>query len=91
MIRGVNRRIVEVCECKSELFERAIFFVRPGATDNSPSQLQKEANAIIASLSSQPMAVPSPKRKPKISRRALWLFLGISVVVSMISLIYNFL
>jgi len=91
MIRGVNRRVVEINECKSEFFKRAIFFVRPGASDNSPSMLQKEADAIIASLSSQPVPSFVQKRKPRISRRALWLFLGISVAISVISLICNFL
>ena len=91
MIRGVNRRVVEINECKSDVFERAIFFVRPDAKENSPSQLQKEADAIIASLSSQPTPQFLQKRRPKLSRRALWLFLGISVAVSVISLICNFL
>ena len=90
MIRGVNRRVVEINECKSDLFERAIFFVRPGANENSTSELQKEADAIIASLSNQPSPQFLRKRRPKLSRRALWLFLGISVAVSVISIICNF-
>jgi len=87
MLRGVNRRVVEINECKSELFERAIFFVRPSAANPSSAQLHKEAHAIIESLSNLPP--PQHKKKYRISRRALWLFLGLSLAVSIISIIFN--
>lgn len=87
MIRGVNRRVVEINECKSELFERAIFFVRPTA-NASTAQMQKEADDIIEALSKQP--APKAKRRYRISRRGIWLLFGLVSVGAAVSLIFNF-
>ncbi len=88
MIRGVNRRVVEINECKSPLFERAIFFVRPDAADKSFAEMQKEANSIIETLSLHP--APPPKKRYRLSRRAIWLFFGLAVAAAVISTLLNF-
>ena len=88
MIRGVNRRVVEINECKSQLFERAIFFVRPDATDKSFAEMQKEANSIIEKLSMQP--TPPSRKRYRISRRGIWLFFGLALTAAIVSTVLNF-
>jgi len=48
MVKGVNKLIVEVSNPESELFERAIFFVKPGKKDVSPTELNKSADKLLA-------------------------------------------
>ena len=51
MVKGVNKLIVEVSNPNSEVFERAIFFVKPQMKNTSPHELNKNANALIVSAS----------------------------------------
>ena len=48
MLRGVNRRIIEVNDTGSEYFEKALFFVK-GDTGITPDTLEKEAHKVMAS------------------------------------------
>jgi len=48
MIKGVNKLIVEVANPDSEFFERAIFFVKPQMKDTPPSELNKNADKLLA-------------------------------------------
>ena len=56
MVKGVNRRIVEVVLSDSEYFEKAVMFLRPGTEDAAPGRLSDEAR-----LSS--MAIEAASRK----------------------------
>lgn len=46
MLRGVNKRIIEINDTGSEFFERALFFVKTSVNEN-PTVLQKEADRVI--------------------------------------------
>lgn len=46
MLRGVNRRIIEISDTGSEYFEKALFFVKADAEMDDRS-LEKEAGRII--------------------------------------------
>lgn len=48
MLRGVNKRIIEVNDTGSEMFEKALFFVKCGS-DISDERLEREAHRIIGS------------------------------------------
>lgn len=48
MLRGVNKRIIEVNDTGSDMFEKALFFVKSGK-DISDERLEKEAHRIIGS------------------------------------------
>ena len=76
MLRGVNRRIIEVSDCGSDCFERAIFFIRTDVADKPEAQLKSEADRIISYMSRPPK---SRRKKYKISRRALWLITVLSL------------
>ncbi len=52
MIRGVNKKIIEVKNTGNDYFERAILFVREQKKEISEEVLSKKANAYIISLSS---------------------------------------
>lgn len=52
MIRGVNKKIIEVKNTGNDYFERAILFVRDQKKDISEDMLSKKADAYIISLSS---------------------------------------
>ncbi len=46
MLRGVNKRIIEINDTGSDYFERALFFVKTSVNE-CPAVLQKEADRII--------------------------------------------
>jgi len=50
MVKGVNKLIVEVANPDSELFERAIFFVKPEKKDTSPAELNKNADKLLGEV-----------------------------------------
>ena len=52
MLRGVSKRIIEVNDTGSELFEKALFFVKSDGV-KTDSELQKEARKIVSSYFSQ--------------------------------------
>lgn len=43
MVKGVNRRIVEVVLNDSEYFEKAVMFLRPGVDEAAQGRLSEEA------------------------------------------------
>lgn len=47
MIKGINKRIIEVRSLKSDRFERAIFFVRDEYSEDEPSALKKRAERFL--------------------------------------------
>ncbi len=52
MLRGVSKRIIEVNDTGSELFEKALFFVKTDG-GKTESELQKEAKKIVTSYFSE--------------------------------------
>lgn len=52
MIKGVSRRIVEVRFPESAYFDKAVIFLRAGASYDSPERTEEEARMQIAALES---------------------------------------
>ena len=48
MLKGVNRNVIEVVDTDSELFERAILFVRPGGKERDPAYLERCAHSFLS-------------------------------------------
>ncbi|MBE6852398.1 MAG: hypothetical protein E7505_02830 [Ruminococcus sp.] len=44
MIKGVNKKIIEINDTKNIYFEKAILYVRPEMLDTPPGHLMKEAS-----------------------------------------------
>ena len=60
MVRGVNKKIVEVVDMDHEYFERAILFVRELQQDREEPLLRQEAGRYIKGLRYR----PAKKRLP---------------------------
>lgn len=53
MVKGVNRKIIEINNTGNRYFEKALLFVNPGKSDFSQKRLEQEAKEYIFDLSSQ--------------------------------------
>lgn len=51
MLRGINRRIIEINKTDNEFFEKAILFVRPDKFDYSHQKLSAQAESYLNSIS----------------------------------------
>ena len=45
MLKGVNKRVVEVVDIENEYFEKAILFLRAGRPDSDENTLRQRAGA----------------------------------------------
>ncbi|MCL1881390.1 MAG: hypothetical protein FWF76_04360 [Oscillospiraceae bacterium] len=52
MVKGVNKQIVEVINPDNELFERAIFFIKPQVKSPTSKELSQNADLLISSQKS---------------------------------------
>ena len=90
MIRGVNRQIIEVNDTQSEFFERAIFFVRPECREENERKLHLQAVKFVEKNAPTPVKAHSKGKKYHISRKALWLMLGIMTVSTVALIVLHF-
>lgn len=54
MLKGVNKRVVEVVDMESEYFERAILFLRPGHPDSDETALRRRAGEYVRAIKYRP-------------------------------------
>lgn len=54
MLKGVNKRVVEVVDIESEYFERAILFLRPGRPDSDEGTLRRRAGEYVRAIKYRP-------------------------------------
>ena len=74
MVKGVNKKIVEINNPDSLYFEKAIFFVRPNIADVSAKLLSIEARNYMKSL--------MPQESRRKSRRLEHLKFGLAVLAT---------
>ena len=48
MNKGINRNVIEIVDTDSELFERAILFVRPHEQKREPAALERGARHFLS-------------------------------------------
>ena len=48
MNKGINRNVIEIVDTGSEMFERAILFVRPDGREPEPGALEKGAHSFLS-------------------------------------------
>lgn len=68
MIKGVNKRIIEVKETDSRLFESALLFVSPAYSSADEARLKREADRVIrrfGTLANQPHFMGGYTQKQK--------------------------
>lgn len=66
MLKGVNRKIIEVRDPDSRYFERAILFVRQG--DWAPKEIDEQAEQYLRAAVRRWAAPGQPRRPPPCSR-----------------------
>lgn len=84
MIRGVNRKIIEVNDTQNEYFERAIFFVRPERSGENQRKLYSLAMQYTEEHTLTPAKPAVRKKRYLVSRRALWLMLAITTTACIV-------
>jgi len=47
MNKGINRNVIEIVDTDSEMFERAILFVRPHEQKREPAALERGARSFL--------------------------------------------
>lgn len=48
MLKGINKHIIEICDINNPHFYKAILFVRPESDEYDISELEEDANKILA-------------------------------------------
>lgn len=88
MIKGVNRRIVEISGMKNDYFEKAVLYIRPEKSTEPIGRLELEARSAVAEL--------SPNEKPPkahiitdLTLRLLAVSLGLFAIALTVYLITN--
>lgn len=65
MVKGVNRNVIEINDTGSELFERAILFVKPERRALEHSQLETGARSFLRGVRIPRRILPRPSRLKK--------------------------
>ncbi len=83
MLKGVNRRIIEVNNTENKYFERAIVFVRPEYNETDTAVLSQEASGYISSVLG---AGPGFLRQEAIKRRRRKIILCVGGAAAVLAL-----
>lgn len=81
MVKGVNRRIIEVSSTGSEYFEKAILYIRPNCSEISDKLIAEEARCFLSSLGAKQKP---PQRSADGSKKQIVLLCAIIVVTALI-------
>ena len=76
MSKGINRNVIEIVDTDSEIFERAILFVRPGGQGQEPAALEKGARSFLSQTRIRRRALPGQRRLAALIKYALAAALG---------------
>lgn len=81
MVKGVNKRVIEVNNTGSKFFEKIVFFITPEYSDLTAEQLHKAAKYVSLGLSEQPALRPPRLRKRRLRKKRVFCAIGIAVLV----------
>lgn len=79
MVKGVNKRVIEVNDTGSKFFEKIVFYVTPQYSELSPSQLKEATEFLSLKLEGNPKRTSLRKRHLRKKRVAFWS--GLAVVL----------
>lgn len=72
MIKGVNRKVIEINHPESAYFERAVLYLRPDVNEAPLHAAQLETEAFLGNT-------PMPKRRHRLTLRSwVWFVLGMA-------------
>lgn len=60
MIKGINRRVVEITSTDSEYFEKAVLYVKSDKRDIPPARLEEEAREYMGRIAPHDKPQPIP-------------------------------
>ena len=76
MIKGVNKKIIEINNPDNLYFEKAVLYVRPNVTILPEAISQKEAQRILSAL------IPDKQEKKHLSKyRKKLVFIGMIIII----------
>lgn len=64
MIKGVNRRVVEITGMNNDYFEKAVLYIRPDKSGTSQTRLELEARCAAGQLYTAEDCVGQKKKLP---------------------------
>ena len=76
MLKGVNKRVVEVVDIENEYFEKAILFLRAGRPDSDETTLRQRAGEYVRTIKYRP-------RRELPWKKVLLLGLGAALVLGL--------
>ena len=80
MIKGVNKRVVEIICTNNEYFEKAVLYVKSDKSDVSSAKLENEARIFMEDI--------TPKNRPEHIPLALKIAVAAALTVLLILLVY---
>lgn len=82
MIKGVNKRIVEITSTQNDYFEKAVLYIRADKSTISDNRLELEARAFVGSI-----LPPKKKEEKEKVPLAIKLVCSAAIVLSAVLLI----
>jgi hypothetical protein len=72
MVKGVNKRVIEVNDTGSKFFEKIVFYVTPQYSELTPAQLKEATKFLYLGPEGRPNRTPLRKRHLRKKRVAFW-------------------
>ena len=86
MVKGVNKRVIEVNNTGNKFFEKIVFYVTPQYSDLTARQLQQATEYLSLSLR-EASALSKPTLRKRVRRRKRRLILAILMAVLVLGLV----
>ena len=80
MVKGVNKRVIEVNDTGSKFFEKIVFYVTPEYSELTPAQLKSATEFLSLKLEGSPKKTSLRRRHLRKKRVAFWSGLGIVLI-----------
>ncbi len=90
MIKGVNKRIVEISGTQNEYFEKAILYIRPERNTVTDTRIELEAHAYLGSLMPEHDETTKSKEKLPLTVKLICvaaILLSITMIICLISML----
>ena len=72
MVKGVNKRVIEVNDTGSKFFEKIVFYVTPKYSELPPAQLKSATEFLSLGPEGKPNRTPLRKRHLRKKRVVFW-------------------
>ena len=80
MVKGVNKRVIEVKDTGSKFFEKIVFYITPQYSELTPVQLKEATEFLSLKLEGSPKKTSLRRRHLRKKRVAFWSGLGVVLI-----------